>query len=81
MGLPSIVSNINGCNEIIIENENGYIVPVKDTDKLYQSMKMAILSVEKGESLKTAQIRELIISRYSRPVVWEEILKEYQRLK
>ncbi|MEG2161658.1 MAG: glycosyltransferase family 4 protein, partial [Chryseobacterium sp.] len=31
MGLPSIVSNINGCNEIIIEGENGTIIPVKDS--------------------------------------------------
>jgi len=80
MGLPSIVSDINGCNEIIIENENGYIVPVKNSDMLYQSMKMAILAFAKGESLQKELIRELIISRYSRPVVWKEILKEYQSL-
>jgi glycosyltransferase involved in cell wall biosynthesis len=30
MELPSIVTNINGCNEIIIE-ENGTIIPVKDS--------------------------------------------------
>ena len=28
MGLPSIVSDINGCNEIIEEEQNGLIVPV-----------------------------------------------------
>ncbi|SEA45510.1 glycosyltransferase family 4 protein [Bizionia paragorgiae] len=31
MGLPSIVSDINGCNEIIIEGENGVIIPSKDS--------------------------------------------------
>lgn len=31
MELPSIVSDINGCNEIIIEGENGSIIPVKNT--------------------------------------------------
>lgn len=29
MSLPAIVSNINGCNEIIINNKNGIIIPPK----------------------------------------------------
>ena len=29
MGLPAIVSNINGCNEIITHQQNGLIVAVK----------------------------------------------------
>lgn len=29
MDLPSIVSDINGCNEIIVDGENGIIVPSK----------------------------------------------------
>ncbi len=80
MGLPSIVSDINGCNEIIIENQNGHIIPVKDAEKLYQRMKLAILSFEKGEALKKEVIRELIVTRFSRPIIWEKILKEYQSL-
>ncbi|NHF61068.1 glycosyltransferase family 4 protein [Flavobacteriaceae bacterium TP-CH-4] len=80
MGLPSIVSDINGCNEIILEGKNGYIVPVKNVDTLYDRMKEAYLLAKKGKSLEMNAIRELIISRYSRSMVWEEILKEYQRL-
>lgn len=38
LGLPSIVSDINGCNEIIIPNENGVIIPSKDADALYEAM-------------------------------------------
>ena len=34
MGLPSIVSDINGCNEIIVEGENGLIIPSKNVEKL-----------------------------------------------
>jgi len=34
MGLPSIVSDINGCNEIIVEGENGLIIPPKNVEKL-----------------------------------------------
>src|SRR5690606_17651365 len=31
MGLPSIVTNINGCNEIVQEKYNGIIIPKKNT--------------------------------------------------
>lgn len=36
MGLPSIVTNINGCNEIIEEDINGKIIPGR---ALYEAMK------------------------------------------
>ena len=31
MGLPSIVTDINGCNEIIEDGKNGLIILPKDT--------------------------------------------------
>ena len=39
MGLPSIVTDINGSREIIIDGKNGIIVPSKDEEALYQAMK------------------------------------------
>ena len=39
MGLPSIVTDINGSREIVKESENGLIVPPHDTDALYNAMK------------------------------------------
>lgn len=39
MNLPSIVTDINGSNEIIIPGENGIIIPAKDEETLYQAMK------------------------------------------
>ena len=39
MGLPCIVTDINGSREIIREGENGVIIPSKNTEALYQAMK------------------------------------------
>src|SRR6185312_342487 len=39
MELPSIVSNINGCNEIIKNGVNGIIIPPKNEDELFKAMK------------------------------------------
>ncbi|HTO35221.1 MAG TPA: glycosyltransferase, partial [Flavobacterium sp.] len=76
MGLPSIVTNINGCNEIIINQKNGIIIPVKNTEELIQAM---LLNSEKYQALKK-ESRNMITSRYEQKVVWNEILKEYRSL-
>jgi len=77
MGLPSIVSNINGCNEIIEENVNGFIIPVKDELAIYKAMKKIATDVTLSLKLKQNS-RPMIVSRYEQKVVWEAILNEYR---
>lgn len=79
MDLPSIVSDINGCNEIIIEGENGIIVPVKDEKSLYHSMEKLITDPDYYSCLKRNS-RRLIVERYEQKVIWGDILSEYQSL-
>src|SRR5690606_13135015 len=79
MGLPSIVSNINGCNEIIEEGANGIIVPVKNTEALQQAMEKMITDKPFYEKLKT-NARAMIKSRYEQKVVWNALLEEYSSL-
>lgn len=38
-GLPLIMTPVGAANEMIIEGENGYIVPVKDSNSIYQALK------------------------------------------
>lgn len=80
MGLPSIVSNINGCNEIIIEGENGMIIPVKDSDAIYEAMQKMVEDDIFKAQMQT-QTRGMIVSRYQQQVVWEAILAEYKSLE
>lgn len=79
MGLPSIVTDINGCNEIIIPNENGVIIPSKDEEALYQAMENFLLHPEEVERM-AKKARYLIASRYDRKVMWEALMKTYQKL-
>ncbi|WP_426063473.1 glycosyltransferase family 4 protein [Flavobacterium sp. DSP2-3-1] len=80
MGLPSIVTNINGCNEIIIEDENGAIIPVKDSNYLYQAMQKMADDINFRTNLQL-NARAMIVSRYKQKMVWEAILAEYKRLE
>jgi len=76
MNLPSIVTNINGCNEIIIDNKNGIIIEPKDELSLYNAMKLVLNNPELLYSLKQNS-RQMIVSRYNKNIVWEAILNEY----
>lgn len=80
MNLPSIVTNINGSREIIIEGENGVIIPVKDEKALLKAMKKMMEDNDYREILKQNS-RELIVSRYEKSIVWEAILNEYYQLE
>ena len=79
MGLPSIVSDINGCNEIIIEGENGLIIPSKNVKKLKE--KMLTLAKDKNLYIKLKEnSRRMIENRYEQSVVWNALLEEYEGL-
>ena len=80
MGLPSIVTNINGCNEIIIQGENGCLIPPKDQERLFNVMYLIYVKYRCGYLPPIRTIRDMIIVRYSRPKVWAAILNEYRAL-
>jgi len=79
MGLPCIVGNINGCNEIIENNINGLIIPVKDAKAIENAMQFMIDFPEKRKAM-IAHTRTRIIERYKQEFVWNELLKTYQTL-
>lgn len=77
MGLPSIVTDINGSREIIIEGENGTIVPSKDAEALYQAMKRFVENPDEVKRMAT-NARPLIASRYEQSYV-RQCLKDYYK--
>lgn len=79
MGLPSIVTDINGSNEIIIPNENGVIIPSRDESSLYNAMRCFVEQREMVERM-AVHTRQLIASRYEQKMIWDALLKEYQTL-
>lgn len=80
MGLPSIVSDINGCNEIIEEGKNGLIIPPKNCDKLAEAMQKLLDDVSLRKTL-AQNSRPMICERYEQQIVWNELLEEYRLLE
>ena len=79
MELPSIVSDINGCNEIVVEGENGTIIPVKNVEAIQKAMQKMMEDKEYYSKLKE-NARPMIQSRYEQSVVWNALLEEYNSL-
>ena len=77
--LPSIVSDINGCNEIISHYRNGLIVPPKEVEPLRKAMELLLTDKVLYESLKSAS-RNMIVDRYEQKKMWDLILLEYKCL-
>ncbi|MGJ1509312.1 glycosyltransferase family 4 protein [Sphingobacterium siyangense] len=79
MELPAIVSNINGCNEIIVEGINGTIIPVKDSTAIRIALLKLLDDKQYYNNLKINS-RKMIVDRYEQSVVWKALLEEYQEL-
>lgn len=80
MGLPSIVTDINGCNEIIVEGENGVIIPPRDKNSLYEAMLHFIDNPDKTTAM-AANARRMIQEKYEHQDVVEALLEMYQGLE
>jgi len=79
MNLPSIVTDINGSREIIIEGRNGTIVPPRDTDALYRAM-CAFIDHRDLTQAMAAEARPLIASRYEQSYVRRCLIDFYKSI-
>jgi glycosyltransferase involved in cell wall biosynthesis len=80
MGLPTIATNINGCNEIIEHKKNGILIPPKDVNTLFATMKKVMQDTSLRAQLKE-NARAMIVSRFEQIVVWEALLTEYKKME
>ena len=79
MKLPSIVSDINGCNEIIKNNINGLVIKLKCVDAIYDAM-IKITSDKSLFNKLRLNSRDSIKIKYEREVYWGLLLKEYESI-
>lgn len=79
MELASIVTNINGCNEIIRHNDNGFIIPKKDIESLFKAMQKS-LSCQNELRQMGIKSRLNMLDNYEQKKVWKAVLDEYNIL-
>lgn len=84
MSLPSIVTDINGSREIIINGTNGIIIPPREVEALQDAMERLLTNSELTLEM-SSNARPLIESRYEQGYVrqclkdyYNELLKKYK---
>lgn len=79
MGLPSIVTDINGSREIIQDGVNGLIVPPKNEDALLKEMERLVEDAALASYL-ASHARRLVASRYEQGYVKQCLLDFYRQI-
>lgn len=78
MELPCIVSDINGCNEIISHRYSGLVVPFRNSRALSSAMEEIMMDDNRNEYGRRA--REWVKKKFEQRIVWKSLLDEYDNL-
>lgn len=76
MNIPCIVSDINGCNEIIENNKNGLIIPPKNELAIKETM-IKIMEDPLLYNYLKSNARASIVDRYDQLSLWRLLKVEY----
>jgi len=78
-GRPIVATDVPGCREVVIDGENGLLVPVKDVDALADALKKLIEHPEMRKQMG-AKGRALVEREFSEGKIVRETLQLYGRL-
>ena len=77
--VPSIVSDINGCNEIIQNGKTGIVVKPRDENGLCEAMRTLGASAGLREEYGK-QSKEFVTKNFEQKYFWAGLLREYEVL-
>jgi galacturonosyltransferase len=68
-GRPSIVSNIPGCKEAVVDNETGFLFKKSDSIEIFDSMKKMIKLSNKEREIMGQKARNLMINNFEKKMI------------
>ena len=77
MGCALLLSDINGCNEIVANGVDGLLVPPKSSAALIEAM-LQLRNDAPKRTIFAQAIRQKIVARYERQKIWNLLQQEYQ---
>lgn len=79
LGLPNIVTDINGSREIVVDGENGLIVPPRTVQPLYDAMERMVTDTAMREKMQK-KARPMIESRFEKGFVQDCLINFYSEI-
>ena len=80
MGVPAISSDIIGCNEIIQNEINGYLITPKDKKALLEKMLFCLKHKHEAEEMSLIT-RKIILSKFEQNELWSKMIASYKKIK
>lgn len=74
LGIPSIASNVPGCNFIVTEGYNGFLCEAKSPVSLYEAMKKMLMLDEGSYHQLSKCSRERVVKEYNEQIVIDHAL-------
>lgn len=78
LSVPTIATDIPGCNEVVINRKNGLLVPSHDSQSLHSAMAEAVDSRHSLIPQLGAKAREMVAQRYEQQKVWSAYRNFYK---
>lgn len=79
-GIPLIATDINGCNEIIINGENGILIKKKNEIELFDAIEKMMTDNKYYLYIKS-NVRKSIKNRYSQEYFYSELINEFTKIE
>lgn len=79
MEVPSVVTDIRGCRETVVEGETGHFVPLKAPDAIARAV-LSLLSDPEGRARAGRAARTLAEKKFDERHVFRTVLSHYVRL-
>lgn len=79
MGVPIVVTDVRGCREVVENERNGLLVPLKDPQALAAALSRILTSPELA-SRYSVEARKVAEERFDERLVFEKVQAEYARL-
>ncbi|TVL53749.1 hypothetical protein AYI98_00980 [Shewanella algae] len=80
MELPSIVTDVNGCNEIIRNGSNGWIIEARSVDELVNAMNNALSMDTHSLQAMGRESRKQVVEKFERYIYLPTLVRFYNSL-
>jgi glycosyltransferase involved in cell wall biosynthesis len=78
-GLPIVTTDAPGCKDVIVHEESGFIVPIKDSEFLTKYLHQLIVSAELRDIMGT-KARQRVMENFSTEIIVNHSLEIYNKL-
>ncbi|MGB7379993.1 MAG: glycosyltransferase family 4 protein [Rivularia sp. (in: cyanobacteria)] len=80
MNLPIVATDVRGCREAVVNQQNGFIVPSQNSSKLAEALRTLLYNPELRQNYGKAS-RERVEAEYSEEFVFHRLINHYKQLQ